>query len=110
MAFVAEQLWQMQYHVNLAEAAYMKDEQLIKTVTNKFAIYSKCRKCKGNHENVQDHDEKLHDDVETVTDFSYLDSRISSGGGCDAAVTCRTRLGLVKLRNCPDLLGGKSFL
>ena len=47
--------------------------------------------------------EKLHDDVETVR-VSYLGDRINSGGGCVAAVTSRTRLGWVKLREFQDLL------
>ena len=40
-----------------------------KTVTYTFAIDFKCRKYKGCHENVEDFDEKLHDYVETATDF-----------------------------------------
>ena len=64
----------------------------IKRVTNRPAIYFKCRKCKGYHINVEDQKEKLHDDMETVTEFSYLGDRINSGGGCVAAVTSRTRL------------------
>ena len=35
---------------------------------------------------------KLHDDVETVTEFSYLGDRTNSGVGCVAAVASRTRL------------------
>ena len=45
-----------------------------------------------------------HEDVETVTDFSYVCNRIYSRGGCEAAVTSRTRLGWVKLRDCQDLI------
>ena len=29
---------------------------------------------------------KIHEDVETVTDFSYLGDGIYSGGGCEMAV------------------------
>ena len=60
-------------------------------VTNRLAIDAKCRKCKGYHKNVEDQKEKLHDDVETVIDFSYLGDRINSVGGCEVAVTSRTR-------------------
>ena len=42
--------------------------------------------------------------METVIDFSYLGNRIISGGGCEAAVTSRTRLGCVKFRDCQHLL------
>ena len=39
----------------------------IKRITNILAIDFKCRKCKGYHKNVEDQNEELHDDVETVT-------------------------------------------
>ena len=42
-----------------------------------------------NRKNV-DQDEKLHEDVATMSDFSYLGDIIYSGGGCEAAVTSRT--------------------
>ena len=49
----------------------------IKGVTNRLAIDFTCRKCNGyHHKNVEDQKEKLHDDVETVTGFSYLGDRI----------------------------------
>ena len=41
----------------------------INRVTNRLAIDYKCTKCKGYHKNVQDQNSKLHDDVETVTEF-----------------------------------------
>ena len=43
----------------------------IKGVTNTLKIDFKCRKCKGCHENGDDQEEILHEDVETGTDFSY---------------------------------------
>ena len=76
----------------------------IKMLTNRLAIDIRCKKFKGYHKNVEDQKEKLHDDVETVTEFSYLGDRINSGGGCAAAVTSRTRLGWVKSRECQDIL------
>ena len=33
---------------------------------------------------------KLCDEVETVSEFTYLGDRMSVGGGCEAAVTTRT--------------------
>ena len=78
----------------------MQKEQ--KKVTNRLAIDPKCRKCKGCHKNVDDQGEKLHDDVKTVTELSYLGDRINSGG-CKANVISRTRLELTKFRNCQDL-------
>ena len=38
---------------------------------------------------------KLCDEVETVSDFTYLGDRVSAGGGCEAAVTARTICGWV---------------
>ena len=55
-------------------------------------------------------EEKLNDNVETVTDGSYLGDRKNSGGGCEAAVKSRTRQGWVDFRDCQDLLCGKIFL
>ena len=62
----------------------------IKRATTRLAIDFEHRKCKGYHKSVEDQKEKLHDDVETVTEFSYLGDRIKSGGGFVAAVTSRT--------------------
>ena len=36
---------------------------------------------------------KLCDEMETVSEFTYLGDRVSAGGGCEAAVTARTRWG-----------------
>ena len=37
--------------------------------------------------------DKLCDEVKTVRVFTYLGDRVSTGGGCEAAVTARTRCG-----------------
>ena len=42
----------------------------IKRVTTTLAIDVCCRNCNGCHGNGEDQDERLHDDVETVTDYS----------------------------------------
>ena len=55
-------------------------------------------------------EEKLCDDVETVREFQYLGDRVSAGGGCEAAVTARTRCWWAKLRECGELLHGRKFL
>ena len=52
-----------------------------KRMTNTLAIDFKCRKCNGYHENVEDKDDKLRDDVETAINISYLGDRMYSGGG-----------------------------
>ena len=79
----------------------------IKMVTNTLAIDIICGKSKGCHENVEDQKEKLHDDGNTVTDFSYLGDFIYLVGECEVAVTSRTRYGLAKCRDCQDILCGK---
>ena len=38
-------------------------------------------------------EEKLCDEVETVRDFTYLGDMVSVCGGCEAAVTAKTRCG-----------------
>ena len=45
--------------------------------------------------------------METVKEFTYLGDRVSAGGGCEVAVTVILRCGLVKLRECVDLLCGR---
>ena len=57
---------------------------------------------------MEDKKERLHD-VETVTDFSYQGNRINSGGGCEVALTSRTRFEKVIFRECQDLHYGKKF-
>ena len=50
-----------------------------------LVIDPKSRKCKRSHKNIVDKEEKLHEDVETMTGFTYLGDRIISRG--EAAVT-----------------------
>ena len=47
---------------------------------------------------------KKHYDVETVRKFTYLDNRVSVGGGCEAAVSTRTRYGWAMARECGEML------
>ena len=52
---------------------------------------------------------KLFDEVKTVSEFTYLGNRVSASGGCQTAVTARTRCGWVKFRECGKLLYGRRF-
>ena len=52
-------------------------------------------------------EEKLCGEVLTVQEFTYLGDRVSAGGGCEAAVTVRTRCGWVTFRECGELLNGR---
>ena len=49
----------------------------------------------------------LCDKVETVMKFTYLGDGESAGGGCEAAVTARTRCRWANLRERGDLLHGR---
>ena len=42
-------------------------------------------------------------------EFTYHGDDVSAGGGCEAAVTGRTRCVWVKLRECSELLYGRRF-
>ena len=54
-------------------------------------------------------EEKLCDEVETVSEFTYLGDRVSASGGCEAAVTARTRCRWATFRECGELLYGRRF-
>ena len=45
-----------------------------------------------------------------MNEFCYLGKRLNASGGCEAAVTARVRIGLVKFRECEELLLGSRFL
>ena len=47
--------------------------------------------------------------METVQEVTYLGDRVSASGGCEVAVTARTRYGWVKSRECDVLLYGRRF-
>ena len=54
-------------------------------------------------------EETLCDKVETIREFAYLGDRVNSGGGCEAAVTARTRCWWAKSTECVELLNGRKF-
>ena len=54
-------------------------------------------------------EEKLCNEVEAESGFTYPGVRVSAGGGCVAAVTARIRCGWVKCRQCGELLYGRRF-
>ena len=53
--------------------------------------------------------EELCQELGTVRGFCYLGGRVNAGGGCEAAVTARARIGWVKFRECRELLNSKRF-
>ena len=54
-------------------------------------------------------EETLCDEVETVWEFIYCGDRVSAGGGCEAAVTARTRCACVNFEECGELIYGRRF-
>ena len=52
----------------------------MKRVTPKFSRNVTCRKCEGNIGEAVEQEEKLCDEVETVSEFTYLGDRVSGGG------------------------------
>ena len=46
----------------------------------------------------------LCDEIKTVREFTYLGDRVSADGGCEAAVTARTRCGLAKFSEFGELI------
>ena len=81
----------------------------IKRVTPKCSKNFACRKCEGNIGEAVEQKVILCIEVETVREFTYLGDRVISGEGCEAAVTARTRCGLVKFRECGELLYGRKL-
>ena len=55
-------------------------------------------------------EDRLCDEVEIVGEFTYLGDSVNAGGGCEAAVTARTRCVWDKLRECGELRYGRRFL
>ena len=47
--------------------------------------------------------------MKTVREFTYFGDRVSAGGGCEAAVTAKTRHVWLKFRECAELLYGRRF-
>ena len=71
----------------------------VKRVTQKSSRNFTCRKCEGNIGEAVEQEDKLCDEVETVSKLTYLGDRVSAGGGCEAAVIARTRCGGLSLEN-----------
>ena len=83
------------------------------TDKKKVAVYlnknSVCKKCRSVVKHFKGPDEKLCDGVETVSKFPYLGDRLNATGGCETAVTARSRIGWIKFRECNEILKGRRF-
>ena len=49
----------------------------------------------------------LCDEVETIREFTYLGDRVSTGEGCEVAVTARIKCWWIKFTECGKMLYGK---
>ena len=83
------------------------------TDKKKVAVYLNknfvCKKRRSVVKNFKGLEEILCDGVETVSKFSYLGGRLNATGGCETAVTARTRIGWAKFRECNEILKGRRF-
>ena len=67
------------------------DKKKVPVYVNKNFV---CKKCRSEVKNFKGSaDEKLCDDVETVSKFTYLGDRLNATSGCEMAVTARSRIG-----------------
>ena len=48
--------------------------------------------------------------METVSKFTYLGNRLNATGGCETAVTAKSRIDWIKFRECIEILKGRRFL
>ena len=83
------------------------------TDKKKFAVYLNknfvCKKYTSVVKNLEGPDEKLCDGLQTITKFTYLGDRLNTTGGCEIAVTARSRIGWIKFRECSEILKGRRF-
>ena len=82
----------------------------VKSVTPKLSRNFTCRICEENIGESVEHEEKLCDEVETVSVFTYLGDRVSAGGGYEATVTARTICGWIVFRECDELCMAGDFI
>ena len=81
----------------------------MKRVTPSLAKHFVCAQYLKAKESCQKSIGKLCDEVEPVKGFCYLGDRLNASGGCEMAVTAKTRLGWAKFRECGELLRGRQF-
>ena len=70
------------------------DKKKVSVYVNKNFVCKKCRSVVKNFKGSAD--EKLCDGVETVSKFTYPGDRLNATGGCETAVTARSRIGWMK--------------
>ena len=68
-----------------------------------------CKICRSVVKNFKGPDKILCDGVEPVSKFTYLGDRLNATGGCEIAVTARSRIGWIKFRKCSEIHKGRRF-
>ena len=83
----------------------------IKKVTSTLAKGFACELCVDTMEVIVKRYEEISffDQVDFVKSFCYLEDRLNAGGGSDAAVTARMRIGSITFRKCGEQLHGRKF-
>ena len=82
------------------------DKKKVAVYLNKDLV---CQKCRNMVENFKGPDQKSCDCVEIVSKFTNLGDRLNATGGCETAVTVRSRIGWIKFRECSEILEGRRF-
>ena len=91
MVFVGSEQWQI-----LCEMCEMQEMDPWKMCLGKEGapeVGERFRVWKMQADGFMDSVEELCEEVETVRGFCYLGDRVNAGGGCEAAVTARARVG-----------------
>ena len=83
------------------------DKKKVSVYVNQSFVCKKCRSVVKNFKGSAD--EKLCDSVKTVSKFTYLGYRLNATGGCETAVTARSRIGWMKFRESSEILKGRRF-
>ena len=76
----------------------------MKKVTPSVARFFVCSKCNKVTNGAGVQQEVMCDEVESTKGFCYFCNRLNASGGCEAAVTERTRVEWNKFRECGEIL------
>ena len=103
-------LWEATYGINSVLCVKCRKwihERCVKVkwVTLRLGRDFVCGRCKKEADGFMDSVEELCAEVETVRGFCYLEDRVKTSGGCEAAVTAR--IGWVNFREWGQLLNSK---
>ena len=83
------------------------EKKKVSVYVNKNFVCKKCRSVVKNFKGSVH--EKLCDGVKTVSKFTNLGDRLNATGGCETAVTARSRIGWMKFRECSEIPKGRRF-